>query len=99
MKIDFSKVVKGRQDKDCMMSDGKPLSLKEAVIQSLNHMDETTRFEGETKSLRGRLIRRLDKDECEFSVEEVSEMKRAVKQHPWLPIVHNSIENMLEEVK
>jgi len=96
MKIDFTRMVKHRKDHDALLQ-GTPITLHEAVVESLNHINPQVNLTAQQKLLRGRLINRLDQGEIEFKVEDVSEMKLAVEQCFWTPVVMVNIQNMLEE--
>lgn len=96
MILDFSKIICMRKEEPVRVN-GEDLSLREAVIISLNHPSSDPKATFESKHLRGSLVRRLDKEESDFKVNEIAEMKKAVEQCPhWVPVVMVNIQDELD---
>lgn len=95
MKINFTQIVKGRHEKEVLHA-GIPLTLIEAVICSLNFIPNDCSLSSDQKMIRGRLIKRLDRGESDFKIEEINEMKSAIKNYPWYPNILVTLEEMME---
>jgi len=88
MKINLNVKLVDEIGNPLMHADGKPLTMKRALIISLNNIFEDEKdISGEAKFARGMLAMRIHKEEApDFKIDECSEIKECVGKSfsPWV---------------
>lgn len=70
------------------------VSLKDALARSLNHLQDAAN--PDVKYKRYRALRKLEKDDAEWTVEELALIKESVGQFPWSPWAHGYICDLID---
>lgn len=99
MKIDFSQTIKTQEGDIIYLDDKKkePVTLKGVLERSLNFGEAPAAITAEQKYKRYLIFKRLSQEGVDFSAEEVSMMKQAVGEFPWLPWILGSVWDMLDQ--
>ncbi len=98
MKIDFSKKLFTRTGEPVKQAaDSEQLSGKDAVIISLDYLDNDSRLTPDQKYKRYRAQLKMETEDADWTSEEVVTMKEAVGQYPWFPHLHGILCDLLDQ--